>query len=377
MSTTGRQDASEPAASDVAGRLREAEFARLVGAATGDGLAACGVLARALVARDRPFQVSLAAVPAAAERATDADLTVTVGRADGTAAVSIPGVERPASETAATVAHELGHDVEGETFALALAGVAADGRTAESALFERAGDGDFERRPGVAVPTTDLAAGLAHSTLVHGPFSGDPVAAESLLADHGLPTDATALDDEDRRRLASLVALRTVGDDDVPSRGGRAVERALRPLTGGPAETIEGYADVLDTVARERPGTGVAVALGHDVIDDAQAAWREHARRAHATVREAETARYDGLFVIEGEPVGTVARLAHDYRSPEPVTLAATDGRAAVVADEPLGTAVDAAAESVDGRRSATGTTGRARFDAPVADFVAAFREAR
>jgi hypothetical protein len=72
-----------------------------------------------------------------------------------------------------------------------------------------------------------------------------------------------------------------------------------------------------------------------------------------------------------------VARLAHDYRSPEPVTLAATDGRAAVVADQPLGEMVRTAAESIDGAGAVTCSVGRARFDGPAAEFVTAFREAQ
>jgi hypothetical protein len=379
MSTTGRQSADEPAASDVAGRLREAGFVRLVGAATGDGLAACGVFARTLAARDCPFQVSLADVTADADRATDADLTVAVGRNDPTADLAVSGVERPASEIAAAVARELGHELDEETLALALAGVAADGRAADGEAADLTDDAGYERRPGVGLPTTDLADGLAHSTLVHGPFSGDPEAAASILAEHGLPADAADLDDEERRHLASLVALRTVGDDDVPPRGGEAVEGALRPHAGGPAETVEGYADVLSAVARERPGTGAALALGHGVLDDALAAWRDHARRAHQELRSADAGRYDGLFVVrtDGAPVGTVARLAHDYRSPEPVTLAATDGRAAVVADQPLGEMVRTAAESIDGAGAVTCSVGRARFDGPAAEFVTAFREAQ
>lgn len=379
MSTTGRQSTGEPAASDVADRLREVGFVRLVGSATGDGLAASGVLARTLAARDRPFQVSLAAIPTEGERATDADLTVAVGRTDPTADLAVAGVERPASEVAAAVARELGHELDTGTLALALAGVAADGRAADSGLTELAVEAGFERRPGVARPTTDLADALAHSTLVHSPVSGDPEAAASLLAAHGLPSDATDLDEDGRRHLASLVALRTVGEDDVAPRGGEAVERAVRPLAGGPAVTVEGYADVIDAVARERPGTAVALALGHDVLEDGLAAWRDHARRAHRGLRTVDTGRYDGLFVVRTDdaPVETVARLAHDYRSPEPVTLAGTGGRAAVVADQPLGAAVRAAAESIDGSGEATGSTGRARFDGPAAEFVTAFREAQ
>lgn len=382
MSTTGpeRTDAGEHAASDVAGRIREAEFVRLAGAATGDGLAASGVLARALAALGRPFQVSLAPLAADAARGTDADMAVAVGRADAAADLHLPGTARPASETALAVARELGAVEEAGTtlLALAFAGCHADGRV-DGDIADRAA-AEFDRRPGLAVPTADPADGLAHSTLVHLPVSGDRDAAADLLAEHDLPTDG-ALDEADRRRLASLVAIEAAGDDDVPPRGGEAVERICRPFAGGPVETVGGYGDILDAVARERPGTGIALALGQDVHADALAAWREHARRAHEAVREADTGRYDGLFVARppapDAPVETVARLVHDYRSPEPVTLAAVDGTAAVVADDRgLDSVVRTAASRLDGTGEATGTTGRARYDAEASAFVAAVREA-
>ncbi|WP_436927256.1 hypothetical protein [Halosimplex amylolyticum] len=382
MSATARSE-DDAAAGELADRLREADFVRLVGAATGDALAASGVLARALTELDSPFQISLAALPTDAERATDADLTVAVGRADPTADSSISAAARPASETAFEVARGLGTEPD---LALALAGVVADGRALDGPVAAAAADAGVERRPGVAVPTTDLVDGLAHSTLVHAPFSGDTDATAAALADLGLEpgedgVDASALDADDRRRVASLVALRAAGDDAVPPRGGHAVERALRPFAGGPFGTIGGYADVLDALARDEPGTGVALALGHDAEAAALDAWRSHARRAHAAVSDATTGRYDGLFVARAEtddaPVETMARLVHDYRSPEPVTLAVTDGAAAVVADErDLEAVLATAANGVDGTAAATGTTGRVRFDVETGAFITAFREA-
>jgi len=110
-------------------------------------------------------------------------------------------------------------------------------------------------------------------------------------------------------------------------------------------------------------------------------AWRAHARRAHGAVADATTGRYDGLFVARAEtdaaPVATLARLVHAYRSPEPVTLAVTDGAAAAVADDrDLESALSTAAEGVDGTAAATGTTGRARFEVETGAFITAFREA-
>jgi hypothetical protein len=188
------------------------------------------------------------------------------------------------------------------------------------------------------------------------------------------------LDDEDGRELASLVALAAV-EDAVP-RAAESVQRALRPHECDRFETLGGYADVLAAVARDRPGVGIALALGRDVEPTALETWREHGRRAHAALRAADTGRYDGLFVarVGGKaPLGTVARLCSQYRSPEPVALAVTDGEAAVVAGN--GTAIEAplgeAAAALDGRAVARDGRGTATFDGTADDYLVAFREAQ
>jgi len=368
MSTTGRNQAPAPAPSDLADSLAGAAFVRLVSDATGAALAATGVLARALDAAGTPFQASVVAPFAESDRTTEADLTVALGRprADADDALSAA----PAA-TAFRVARELGATTD-PILALAgsIAGGDADGTVADAA--ERA---DLERRPGLAIPVADVADGLAHSTLLSGPFSGDETAAAAALEDLALPAD---LSPEDHRRVASLVALAATGS--VP-RASDAVARALHPYVGGPFETVGGYADVLDAVARTEPGTGIALALGHDSVHDrALAAWRTHARRAHGAVDDATTGRYDGLFVARGDamPVGTVARLLADFHAPEPVALAVVDGAAAARStdDRDVAAAMRAATDAVGGEAVGSGDRARAQFDAPTSAFIEAFREA-
>ncbi|MEF8828182.1 MAG: hypothetical protein V5A49_04065 [Haloarcula sp.] len=373
MSATGRKPTPATSPGDLAGSLREAAFVRLVSDATGEALAATGLLARAL--DDTPFQASVVRPFEDPDRTTETDITVAVGRTQPTADVTL--TDRAAA-TAFETARELGATADP---ALALAGTIAagdvDGTVAEAA--EQAG---LERRPGVAVPGTDLADGLAHSTLFVAPFSGDADAAQATLADLGLGGESVPAGDhsaDDHRRLASLVALAVTAD--APPRAADAVQRALRPTAGGPFETVGGYADVLDAAAREQPGTAVALALGHEAVrEDALAAWRSHAARAHEAVSEATTGRYDGLFVARGDamPTGTVARLFADYRAPEPVTLVVTDDRAAARATDGRDVAetMGAAAERVGGDAVGTGDRARARFDVSTADFIEAFREA-
>lgn len=362
MSTAGRPDAPAPAASasDVASACREAEFVSLVAVASGDALAALGVLARALRTADVPFQARVRRLPRPSM--TEADVTVTVGASGGDLAI----LDTPCSLVAYEAARELGASPDPT---LALAGAVASGRPEDAGhLLEAA---PMDRRPGIAIPVADVSDGLAHSTLVHARFSGSPETAMAALAELALPAemDAAAF-----RRLASFAALAAV--EDATPRAADAVERFLRPFVGGPFETLGGYADVLDAVARERPGVGVSLALGGDVRTAALDAWREHAFATHAGLREADTGRYDGLFVVHTDgPVATVARLSRDYRSPEPVVLACSEGEAATAGVNDVAYAFRQAVDATAGEYTAHGQTGYAR-DIDEEALIAAYREA-
>ena len=364
MSTAGHPP--EPTPTDLEGALREAGFVRLVAAADADSVAAAALLADALGHRGTPYQTSVVPLAQPAARDTDADLTVGIGRtvADSD---SIIGLGEAAARTAHAVARELGAgDVP-----LALAGtVAREGHPGDD-LATVAAEHGIERQPGVAVPTADKIDGLAHSTLVHAPFSG----ASGAELDVDLPAEPT---DEDRRRLASTVALAVADDPAGTARGSEAVEQVLRPLAGGPFETIGGYADVLEALAREQPGLAIVLAVGKLDHEDALDRWRAHGQRAHEALRSATTSRYDGLFVVQcepGAPIETVAELAAGYRSPEPVVLAVGTDRAAVVGDG-FEDALTAATNAVGGTSEAVGRRGRAQFDSGATEFVAAFTEA-
>lgn len=398
MSTSGRaaDDADGPAASDVAASLRDANFVRVLARADGDCLAAAGLLARACADRGVPYQVrvgrfgeTLAGLDS--EQASDSDDTTVGLGLDPTADTYLASETTPASVTAFDAAREL--DAAPDPV-LALAGVVAAERSpgaGESAnILEAATELGVERRPGVGIPTDDLADGLAHSTLAHAEYSGKPETVQAALAELGLPA---TLDDSAHHRVASEFALAVAGAETATDRAGEAVERALRPqaigdadgnaTTDAPFATVEGYADVLAAVARERPGTGVALALGHEVQADALDAWRDHATQAHTVLREGTTGRYDGLFALRTEdgPVETVARLLRDFRSPEPVALVVADSTAAVTAAEDcgVGAAMTEAARSVGGTGGGTPRRGYARFDSETDTkaFLSAFREAR
>ncbi|SFB92082.1 hypothetical protein SAMN05444422_10341 [Halobiforma haloterrestris] len=352
--------------------LESAAFVRLVTRADGDALAASGIVARALADRGTPFQVTVGrTVSERTKRArrTDArdavddsdDLTLVVGAVDGDV-TRLDESDRPATLAAVDRVRELGATPDP---VLALAGLVAAGvepGAGESEwVLEAARKRDLvDRRPGVAVPTADPADGIAHSTRLRGPWSGDPDAVRGALADAGVAVEADgtgtdpALEAADHRRIASVVALDAVGDEGATETAADAVRRGLKPYAtpgDAPFATVGGYADVLEATARSDPGTGVALALGHDAREPALSAWREYGRRAHEALEGASTGRYDGLFVVgigQGDgPVEAVARLAADYRSPEPTVFAIAEsdgsGEAALVTrgDGPLGSTLE------------------------------------
>ena len=283
---------------------------------------------------------------------------------------AITGQGRPASTDAFAVSRALGVDPDP---VVALAGVVAAGSVpgtdgSGDALDAAESSGRVHRRPGVALPTADLADGLAASTLLRAPYSGDSEAARAALAELGLPAD---LDEDAHRRLASLVAVDVADADGASTRAASAVERALRPYaTDGPFQTVGGYADVLDALALEAPGTGVALALDASPSDGLRTAaldaWRSHGVAAHRALDDATTGRYDGCVVARVDatrPVlPTVARLVRDFRSPEPVAVAVDEsaGRLAAAASEPvgLGGACRSAASEFDGTGWGTAARG-------------------
>lgn len=390
----GATDAGiDPAA--TAATLQEAGFVRLSALATGDALAATGLLAAALRECEVPFQtrvrtaVQSDARPDVRPDGTDDGAVVCVGgRPDDRVDVDLSGEVTPASADAHAVARELGGE---PSPTLALAGAVAAGVTpgtdGTAQLLEAAAErGAVERRPGVALPVADPVDGLAHSTLLRAPFSGDPDRARELL---GRDEGDEAPTDDARRRIASLVAVAAAAPDgpSPPQRVADAVERALRPYAtpDGPFASVGGWGDVLRAVAREEPGTGVALALGgrgdYDPRPAALSAWRTHGRAVHGLLDDATTARYDGLFVVRtgDAPVGrlwTAAPLVRDFRSPEPTVLVVGDGAAAAAASSAPTDAMAAAVAGTGGDVVGDGGATVGRFDGDAGAFCSAFREA-
>jgi len=399
MSETHTKPTAPDTAESLATALAEAAFVRLYAHADGDSLAAAGLVAVALHTRSRPFQVHVSTDPAGDLADATGDDSLTLAVTTGQRAVAdhtLPpaGDSRPASVVAAAVSRKLGVDPDR---LLALAGVIASGSLpgtdGSGALLEQAEQsGLVERRPGVAVPTADIVDGLAHSTLLSAPFSGDREAAQTVLDELGIAAESTELDDEVRTRVASRVAVDAATAETATAAAADHVETALRPYVTprGPFETLGGYADVLSALAAEQPGLGVSLALGAELSDDALAVWREHAADAHDALKSATTGRYEGVVVLRVDTnrpavLPTVARLADRFRSPEPVTFVVSSPiesqrHAALAASEPAG--LDAVATQVTGEFGghAGGTPTAATFsvdgESAESELIAAVREA-
>ncbi|KTG13086.1 hypothetical protein [Haloferax profundi] len=367
--------AEQTPAAEAAAVLREATFVRLRVHTSGAAVAAAGVVGRALETLDVPFRIRATDTP---DTAAHDDVAAVVGMSDADADLELD------PRDAVAVVRELGVDPDP---VVALAGFHAAGVSPadDTALTDAATDAGVESRPGVAVPTGDLADGLAHSTLVHAPFSADTERTQAELAELALPAELGA---DAHRRVASLVALDATGGEATP-RAATAVERLLQPdeTPNGPFATVGGFADVLDATVRETPGLAVALALGHDARDAALDAWREHAQATHAALRAATTGRYESLYALSCDlsspgRLATVARLARDFRSPEPTVLAVGTGAAALVSTGSAGLDEQLAAAATElGDASATGSPTEAtmRFDPSVEpkSVVTAVREVR
>lgn len=361
MATDGRS-AERTSATASASALESAGFVHIVARADGDALAAGGLLARALAERGTPYQVSIGRTVADRtarvrdrDPATD-DVAIGVGAVDADV-IQLDTTDRPATLASLEVVRELGTTPD---HVLALAGLVAAGvqpGAGESEwVLETARERDYVvRRPGVSVPTADPIDGVAHSTRLRAPWSGDLDATRAALEGLGIDSaDPTALDADDHRAIGSVVALDVVGDDDATPAAAETIQQALRPYATPDHQfaTIGGYADVLEATARTEPGTGAALAMGHDAHEPALSAWREYGRSTHMALEGASTGRYDGLFVvgIDDGPVEAVARIAAAFRSPEPVVLVAGDGEAGIATrgDDPLGATVEAVARELE-----------------------------
>lgn len=359
MATTGTPTAaSEPA--DLANTLDGSALARIQSRADGDGLAAAAILGNALAELGIPRHLSVSpdVEPTNPDTETEAGaVTIDVRTLD--AACNNNSLALCAYETAVA----MGADPDP---GMAIGGaITAHVTPRGNALADAEAQGLTER-PGVAIPTPDLVSGLAHSSWLRAPFSGDEDATADFLDEHALrPIDGT----EDRKRLASAIAF-IVTESMAQERTTDALASALGPQTSPTAfETVGGYADVLRAVAARAPGVGLAALL--DEVDEAALLdhWRSYGDAVHEAVSNISTDSDIATGIVEEVRPADVARLAHAYcvetkrvsvTGPTSIALAANDDAAtslleAEFPDQPVrGTAqlatvrTDAGLEAID-----------------------------
>lgn len=223
----------------------------------------------------------------------------------------------------------------------------------------------LESAPGIGTPHSSTPEALRHTTFVHAGFNASSAAVGELLRDcprvdvRAEDCDADAWEQfvETTRRRIERETERGIGD-------GTRTELLFgrHRFDDGRCETIEGLADVLDTLARNgASGRAFALAFGTDPAtgDDMPLdAWAERSERVHARVAAADRvgdARVDGLeddtaaetTVFElpeatAEEIGHPALLLHRHRSATPVTVCLGSDTATAIRSPGSSTATEA-----------------------------------
>lgn len=311
-------DRTNDAMTEGADRLASADLVRLAVPPTADSIAATGILTRALAERGIPHHASISPTGSIADPHDAHCVAVGAARNPGVDACLRPG---SATVSVAEQVRSLGQDPHPELLAA-------------GSLFSRpdvvAADRGATRTAGVGVAVADVADGLAHATLVHGPFSGDPALAAAWLGE---------VDEEDGRRLGSAVALSTIAEAGAAPRVPYMIERFIHPIrtANAPFETAAGTADVLDVVAACDPGLALAVACGQRTARGAALeAWRAASERIHRTIRAAEPEPHTGIDILRVSNVcaAPLARLSLDVLTTQPTVAVLTEDRVAVASIE-------------------------------------------
>lgn len=148
----------------------------------------------------------------------------------------------------------------------------------------------------------NFISSLAGTTLIHGPYSGDPATIRNWLGD-----DATESD----RHCRSALVVATL-HEHASSAMAAAIERfmAATPITTGPCATDVGAYDLLDVLASSDPGLALAVTAGHQhVNEEAKRTWYRLSQSIHETIRTIEQ-NQQVIHVNAQAPVAAIARLA-------------------------------------------------------------------
>lgn len=352
--------------------LRGAPLVRILTKQFADSIAAAGVLTQGLAEQQIPFQVSpTTSQDDRAMRASAGDpdaVTVSIGSLTDPDLADIVLDHAPV-EMAVSIVKRLGADPEPH---LPLAGIIARGENPEKLpeLLSSTRDPEQSRSSRFGIPVDDLVDGLAHSLLIHAPFSGDRSQVADMLDRVGVDIDQID-SDETLRQIASAVAINAT-DGPNPKRAADYVESFLYPhVTSHQFRTLEGFADILMSTTQSHPGTAVALAIGGNVQSAALETWRQHALTVHRQLNDIELKRYNGVVSFSGEWtwIRTAARVVQRTMSPEPVTIARSDEGVAVAAEDEdrLTAAIEGITEQTGGEFDRTVTRAHIQCESPPA----------
>ncbi len=416
----------------AAATLAEAEYVRLVALATGDGIAATGLMALALLREGVDFHIQFRAI---GEDAFSEDLTQdrvektlflglgsgeldAIGSLGSSAIILDPAtpVDRVAGEslvvgaiedreggadeaTASALAYLVAKDMHGanaDLYPLALAGAYAEGHV--SAGGARGLDGELlsgaiekkrvETAPPFVVEGPTLLDALSQSVDPYFPGLSGRARAVKRFLDTGGPEaglDPASLAEGPTRLLASRLTLNALG----ATAGSAGADALLAPRYMS-ARPFLGTSDInavarqcLAASARERPGTALAALISGSPMEGDVSRFPAELLPLLMKAESESAAAYVALDAPTPGASAACALLASRYAlKPEAIVLSSAPSRARLVVDarsanprQPLALAAHAAAEAVGGVAWGTRRFARARIPADSRDaYLDAFK---
>ena len=301
MATTDRETDIQRG-DDLASRIRSADMVAMSTSESAEAIAATGLLVGALQAIEHPFHVRVGRLPTVTY--VDRLTTVSVGEADPTADIVFPA---PVIDDVCGLVHDLDQTPDSTLTAVSRISWGVPHTLSD------------QRTPGIGL-VEELPDGLAHSTLVHGPWSS-----EANEITH----------EQNDRDLASEVVLETLAASPCQRRTGEALKQAVNPvpLEEGPFSTIEGYADILGVLTDVDPGLALALVCGQlDRREEALSTWRSAAQAIHKAIQDGPATQHDEIAVyrdVEAAPA-MLARLAQQFSVNAETVIAIADGSVGV-----------------------------------------------
>lgn len=289
-------------ATDLMQDLVRADFVQVHVAQTATAILAAGLLQRGLAELAKPYHLMIGNSGCTPD---DSSLVIRVG--------PIPHVDADIGVHPAELVQLL-HDFDRFDLTDSPAWIR---ETANRVIFERPVSGSD--RPVIGIPIEEQTDGVAHSTLIHGPFSADEDRTASLLEPH--ESDLTA--------VRSALTLELLSNSPVTGETAEKIEVFLTSTeTNGPFHTTGGVLDVLTVLSQTAPGVALSTICGWQDIETATESWRTTAIEIHDAIRGERRTAGDVTIIDSSTPaVASVSALAATFTETTSVVLADNGGR--------------------------------------------------